>query len=353
MAKIIVSIGTLSSGGAERVLSILSHSLVKEFDEVVYVTWIKASVFYTIAPQVRLVCVEETAGTNNELKKMLCFRKIIKQESPSILLSFLQPYNIRVLLSTIGLSTTKIISERNDPHADPFYIRLLEKLFYPLADGIVVQTETIRKFYKGSLDSKVSIIPNPVHLKADQVGIALKTKKVKRFISVARLMPQKNHDVLIKAFKKFSNLHPEYKLTIYGEGPQRKNLETLINNLGMTNSIELPGNKKNIIEEIANAEAFLLASSFEGMSNAMIEAMCIGLPCICTKVSGAIDLIENGKNGYLFEIGDEKQLLDYMLCISKGDTEVVNIGVNASRTYKILSEETTSLVWLNYLKSWV
>lgn len=353
MTKIVVSIGTLSSGGAERVLSVLSHTLVKEFDEVVYVTWIKTSVFYTIASKVRLVCIEETAGTKNELKKMLSFRKFIKQESPSILLSFLQPYNIRVLLSTMGLSTTKIISERNDPHADPFYIRLLEKLFYPLADGIVVQTETIRKFYKGFLDSKVSIIPNPVHIKADQVGLSLKTKKEKRFVSVARLMPQKNHDVLIKAFKKFSNVHPEYKLTIYGEGPQRKNLESLIINLGMTNSITLPGNKKNIIEEIANAEAFLLASSFEGMSNAMIEAMCIGLPCICTKVSGAVELIENGKNGFLFEVGSEKQLLDYMLCISKGDNEAFKIGVNASRTYKILSEDSISMVWLNYLKSWI
>ena len=121
-------------------------------------------------------------------------------------------------------------------------------------------------------------------------------------------MKQKNQLLLLKAFKRVVSIRPEYTLTIYGEGPERSLLEKYILDNNMTNVVNLPGSVKNVYDKIADAEIFVMSSNFEGMPNALIEAMCLGLACVSTKVSGATDLIKDGVNGDLVDIGNEQSL---------------------------------------------
>lgn len=352
MSKIIVSSATLAQGGAARVFSNLTYPLCDAFDEVIIVTWANWPQFYDYDHRAKWLCVEKEAGGKNDLKRMRWFRKLVIKEQPDLILSLLEPFNLRVLLSTMGLGVRVIVSERNDPRSINKYWLMgqVEKLIYRLADKIIVQTETIRRFFDGALKERTHIIYNPVNLPKEMVGKALSVEKKKRIVSVARLMPQKNHDVLIKAFAMFSKSHPDYTLTIYGNGPQGEELKQLADSLGVGDRVSIPGASKTIHQDILDADMMCLVSQHEGMSNAMIEAMCLGLPCICTKVSGAIDLIEDGKNGVLVEIGDVEGLVEQMNCLADNPEKAQQIGTQATELYQLLNKERINREWIDFLK---
>lgn len=352
-SKIIISCATLSQGGASRVVANLSKPFADEFDSVTIILWVKKPVFYTHTdPRVTVLFLEDEAGSKNDIKKMLWFRKYVKQNKPDMILSFLEPFNIRVLLSTIGLGVNTIVAERNDPRMvnGSRLMDWFEKTVYKLADAILVQTQTVKEFFTGPLESKVSIIYNPVNIEPEMVGKALRTEKKKRIVSAARLTPQKHLEDLINAFAIFVKTHNDYTLTLYGEGPQEAELKMLVNTLGISNSVEFPGPSKTIHDDILNADMFVLVSDREGMSNSMIEAMCLGLPCICTKVSGAIDLIRNRENGLLIDVGDIDSLVECMTFIADNPAKAEEIGRNAANLYSILNKDLIYKQWVDYVK---
>ncbi len=351
MPKLIVCMATLSSGGAERVLSILSKSLADRFDSVTYVMWVEASIFYDIDKRVKLVSIQNEIDSKSELKRMHWFRNYVRQEKPDLILSFLEPINLRVLMCTVRLGVKIIVAERNDPRGVNkfWWMNQVEKLIYKRADKILVQTETIRRFFDGSLAAKTYVIYNPVNIPEDLVGKALTTPKKKRIVSVARLMSQKKHDVLIKAFAKFIECHSDYTLTIYGNGPHREVLLKLAETLCISDKVFLPGVSKTVHQDILNADIFCLVSMREGLSNSMIEAMCLGLPCICTKVSGAIDLIQPDVNGILTDIGDIENLYLQMCRLVENKDLCYNLGVHASQLYKIINYDYISKQWIELI----
>ena len=181
------------------------------------------------------------------------------------------------------------------------------------------------------------------------VGMACVMEKKKKIVSVARLKKQKNQEMLIKAFKKFSSSHQDYQLHIYGEGDRRECLELLIDKLGLEGKVFLPGVEQNILKCIADADFFVLPSNFEGLPNALLEAMCIGLPCISTKVSGATDYIDHMKNGILIDLNSEEQLLKYMLLLAEDVELKRELSYNASKLYKQVNINSVIKDWKEYL----
>ncbi len=352
MSKIILSFATLAQGGAARVCANLSYPLCDMYDEVILVTWADMPQFYDYDHRATWYNLTREVGGASDIKRMRWFRELVKREKPDLILSFLEPFNIRVLLCTLGIGVKTIVAERNDPHGVNKYwiMDQFEKLIYRLADRILVQTETVRRFFDGALAERTHIIYNPVNLPKEMVGKALGTEKKKRIVSVARLMPQKNHDILIKAFAKFSKNHPDYTLTIYGDGPQGEELKQLAVSLWVGDKVYIPGASKTIHQDILDADMMCLVSSREGMSNAMIEAMCLGLPCICTKVSGAIDLIKDGENGILVDIGDVEQLAEKMNMLADQPSLTKEISKNASKLYEILNRDKIYEEWMIFLK---
>lgn len=353
MSKIVLSFATLAQGGAARVCANLSYPLCDTYDEVILITWADVPQFYDYDHRATWYNLTKEAGGACDYKRMWWFRQLVKREKPDLILSFLEPFNIRVLLCTIGLGVKTIVAERNDPHGvnKNWIMEQFEKLIYRLADKILVQTETVRKFFDGALKERTHIICNPVNLPNEMVGKALSVRKEKRIVSVARLMPQKNHDILIKAFALFTHKHPDFTLTIYGNGPQGEELKQLADTLGVGDKVSIPGASKTIHEDILNAEMMCLVSKREGMSNAMIEAMCLGLPCICSKVSGAVDLIEDGKNGLLVNIGCIDELVEKMSYLVNHPKESQQIGKNATELYKQLNKERINTEWMTFLKN--
>lgn len=351
--KIIFFIGTLGQGGAERVISILSKAMADRGYQVDILLYFDSAIFYEIHPKVNVIFVERETSSKNIFKNLLWMRHYL-QQGEAIIVSFLASFNIVALLAHLGLKTPIIVADRNDPRYVPFnpIVRVLRNIMYLFADGVVLQTNSNKDYFGGKIRNKSVVIYNPVDLGV-KAGLALRTKKDKKIVSVARLMPQKNQKMLIEAFSKVKVTFPEYSLVIYGEGEIRDDLQALISGLQMEDCVYLPGTSKQIFEDIASAELFVLSSDFEGMPNSLIEALCLGLPCISTKVSGATDLIQNGVNGELIDIGAVEELESTMLRLLGDSERRLSYATKAIELNNILDTDIIVQKWINYIDSFV
>jgi glycosyltransferase involved in cell wall biosynthesis len=310
--KIVFFIGTLGNGGAERVISILTGKYVDMGIPVEIVLYYDEEPFYHIHPDVNITYIERETKSKNILKNVLWLRRYVRRNA-KVLVSFLAQFNMIALVAAFATGIPVVVADRNDPRHMPKQapVRIARNWLYHLADTVVVQTQHNKDYFCKRLQKKCKIIYNPVNLQ-EKKGLALRTQKKHRIVSAARLMKQKNQLMLIDAFGQIKKEFPDYTLTIYGEGPFRVELEKRIRELGLEDSVLLPGKVQNVFESIADAELFVLSSNFEGMPNALIEAMCLGLPVISTEVSGATDLIEHGKNGMLVDVANTQELSDAM-----------------------------------------
>ena len=353
MSRLIINIGTLSAGGAERVVSILTKPFADSFDKVEIVLWHRLPIYYIIDSRVNITCLPDLSGSESRVKNMIFFRRYIKQLMPDLLLSFLTPFNMLAIVSLLGCKVKKVVCERNDPHfiKGGKFMEPIRNFLYRFVDGALVQTKYGLSCYPAYIRKKMKVIYNPVVLPNNIIGKAIEEPKENLFVSVGRLEPQKNQRMLIKAFAQFCDKHDDYKLVIYGDGSMREELELYIDCLGLQEKVRLPGSCKDLWQRLLPAKAFLLSSDAEGMSNALIEAMCLGLPVVSTKVSGSTDLIDNSNNGILVDIGDTDGMYKAMCDIVDNTKGSLSMGRKASNLYKDLNADVISKQWVAYLNS--
>lgn len=164
--------------------------------------------------------------------------------------------------------------------------------------------------------------------------------------------------MMIEAFARVSEEFPEWKLVIYGEGPERDSLESLVSSLfakthqqavrfQVSSRISMPGRSENVIEELNKSEIFAFSSDYEGMSNAVVEAFCVGLPIITTKVSGTEDFIKENKNGFLLERNDVDGMEMAMRKLMSDENLRISIGENNRQQAKIFKIDYIFLQWEN------
>lgn len=345
----------MQAGGTERVITILSNQLVLKGFRIKIFIWRSIPVFYKIDPSIEIIDVPQQCGGGSLIEGMIYFRKYLKRFPPDFLLGFSAPFNIVSLISSLRLNIRTVVCERNDPRFVPFhsYQRIIRNLVYYLADGILTQTQHNKDYFSGRLRNKTQVIYNPIFMDEKYIGGAKSDNHSCRIISVARLKKQKNQQLLINAFSRFSELYPDYCLYIYGEGDLRGQLEKLVKEKGLENKVFLPGVSKRIFEILLTCEIFVLPSNFEGMPNTLIEAMCIGLPCISTKVSGATDLIRDGENGLLVDINNEDQLFHAMVELAANPETRFRIGLNATKLYSRLNVNAISEEWYRYISGYI
>ncbi len=194
----------------------------------------------------------------------------------------------------------------------------------------------------GFPESQIEHIPNGVVSPHD--GKA-NYSHVKRVITTARLSKEKGIDILLRAWGNVVRQEKGIKLIIVGDGPLAEELKKLRNSLGLTESVEFTRMVQNVTDYLRNADLFVLPSRAEGLSNALLEAMSYGLPCIATNVGGNIELIgENdqnnimpgefmiGRNGLLVNPDDVEGISEAMLYLIRNEIEREELG-NRGRLY--------------------
>ena len=316
MKKILFYIDTMYRGGAQRVMANLSEY----FSEQGYYTILvndfiqnNSKSQYRLSDRVERIYLRKKLDGNlivKNVSRIIKLRKIVKETKPDVILSFLGRPNERMLLATIGIKTLKYVSVRNDPSRE-YGVGLFQKWFarqiFKLADGCVFQTKEASEYFTKDVKKKSTIILNPISKKFFAVE---RDKAPHNIITIGRIESQKNQKLLVDAFSRIAEEFPKEQLIIYGDGTLRNELKAYIASLGLEGRIELPGSISNIEGALAKAKLFVLSSNYEGLPNALMEAMAAGVPCIATNCpcGGPRELIENRKNGILIELNDIKGL---------------------------------------------
>lgn len=311
MKQIVFLTGSMGRGGAERVISLLSHQYVQKGWRVRILQLLHNEIGYALDGE-----VEVLDFSNDKVKAVLDMgrligkvRNFVKKEKPDAVVAFMAPICLIAGFACRGLKTRLVVSERIDPAQDarnPVFRMALNDV-YAKADLTVFQTMRACNYFSEEIQKNSVIIPNPIQVKS-----LAQDDKALRIVTAGRLMPQKNQAMLIRAFERIYRKYPEYTLDIYGEGNLREALQEQINSLGLEKAVTLRGNVSDIHEQIKNATMFVLPSDFEGLSNALLEAMMMGLPCISTNCAGSDEVIRHGENGLLIPVGDENALLEAM-----------------------------------------
>lgn len=363
--KIMFVVNSMNKGGAERVIANLSSYFSKEND-VNIVTIYNSVISYELAPNVNVLPLDdfktdlysELKPKENKIKKIWKYIKRIRKlnyyktkKKPDIIISFSPVPSFLTLFSNFSKKIKTIVSVRNDPQKEfkSKFFQILMNYLYPKADGIVFQTEDARSYFKESIIKKSIIIPNPINL--DFVVQPFQGKRKKEIVNVARLEEQKNQKLLISAFNSVLKKHPAYKLTIYGEGKLRKELENLIKKLDLNQNVFLAGVSNQIKEDIYKARMFVLSSNYEGMPNALMEAMALGLPVISTDCpcGGPKFLIQNNENGILVPTGNVDALTNAMLKIIENEEFSSEIGMQANKLCEQLHPDKINKIWETYI----
>jgi glycosyltransferase involved in cell wall biosynthesis len=306
--NIVFVLASLGSGGAERVVSLLANKMVERGHQVEIICLKFNDVYYQTDSRVKVTLAMRQ--TKNRFTEIFWLRKYLKQQKPDVVIPFTEGVYCFTILSLLGTGIPIIASERLDPAAMSTTRKVLKRLLLPYADWLVVQTQSIKEYFPKSIQKKTSIIYNPVNDSVFNLpslqGRA--GERLNRIISVGRLYPQKNQEMMIRAFAKIADNFPDWQLVIFGEGPLRAELEFLVSSFKLQDRVLLPGRTEYVIEELRKSNIFCMSSDYEGMSNSMIEAICVGLPIVTTDVSGVKELVENGKNGVVVPCGDVDKL---------------------------------------------
>ena len=288
----------------------------------------------------------------SNIKRILKLRKIINSEHTDAVVSFMGPPNIRMLIATIGLKCRKIVSVRNDPYKEygDGLVKMVTNIIFRLADGCVFQTKEAAMYFSKNIQQKSKIIFNPVGKQFYEVK---RVDNPKNIVTVGRLFLQKNHTLLIKAFSKLAHEFPDDNLIIYGNGNLRSELEILVRNFGLERRVFLPGTISNIPEKLAEAKIFVLSSDYEGMPNALMEAMAVGVPVISTDCpcGGPRSLIENDSNGILVPCNDVETLVQALHKVLSDESLRLKMGQLSKRRALAFSPDIIFLQWEKYIDS--
>ena len=321
--RIVIVIGALATGGAERVATTMANAWAAEGRQV----WLVSTYLhgracgYPLHPQVTTVLLSDQLRGRRlprwlgVLWKLRALRRTVRAIGPDTVVSFLTNVNVLTIVALAGLRLPLIVSERTDPAADielPWSVRRARVLLYRRADALVVQSAAAAQRYAARWrgPARVAVIPNPLPrelsvapLRAGQAG------RGGVVIGMGRLGAEKGFAKLIGAYAQALGADASWSLEIWGEGPLRADLQQLITRLGLDTRVRLCGATTQPWTVLAAAQIFVLTSQYEGFPNAMLEAMAVGLPCIAFDCpSGPRELADGGAAATIVPPGDVDKL---------------------------------------------
>jgi GalNAc-alpha-(1->4)-GalNAc-alpha-(1->3)-diNAcBac-PP-undecaprenol alpha-1,4-N-acetyl-D-galactosaminyltransferase len=308
--KLILISSSLEVGGTERVMSLLANYWAERGWKVTILTFAGYSEpFYDLDRRIDLVPLgiagadrSMLAAVGNNLRRIQILRKTIKNSKANVAISFGSKVNILTVLACWGLKVRTIVTEQVHPSfsgLDKFW-QFWQNWTYRRAALITVQTHSALSYFPSGRGFNTAVIPNPISLPESETIESQLYTDDRHLLAVGRLTHQKGFDLLIKAFAQVQERHPEWTLTILGEGNMRLELESLCMQLKLDDLVSMPGAVKNVDAYLRKADIFALTSRYEGFPVALGEAMACGVPVIATDcLSGPREMIHDGTDGML------------------------------------------------------
>jgi glycosyltransferase involved in cell wall biosynthesis len=341
--RLTLVITNLDCGGAERVASIMANYWVNKDWQVTLLTFDDGSTppFFELDPRIRLIPLDiYQASSNflaalwNNMRRIVVLRRAIRSSQPDAVISFLYLVNVLVLLATRGLGVPTIVSEHNDPLTSPIGREWawLRRWTYTFKTRVVMLTQRAQESLAPKIRSRSTVIPNPsvpiVHRDDASPDYTLDRPSL---LSMGKFHHQKGFDLLLKAFARLKDQYPNWTLTILGDGPLRKSIESLRDELGLVGRVLLPGVVRNSHQVLQQADIFVMSSRWEGWSMALMEALSCGLPVIATDCRcGPREMIQDRVNGVLVPTEDTEALADTMARLMSDESERKHLASRAA-----------------------
>ena len=385
--KLAFFIDSLGGGGAERVVSVLCTELSAKGYEIDILMLNNRPIAYPLPDGIGLLYAEDMPVTsawgrfvrmtleacmrfqvrfrNPLLRKLGChtyprvnetrmyfyakfalpYREYLKQNPGCTAFGFLVRSNIAMLMAAKGLPVKTVFCERNNPVRPdiPANIMKIRSRLVRRCDAAVFQTQDQKDYYT-RLTCPSAVIPNPLK---EGLPMPFMGERRKEIVNFCRLNKQKNIPLLLDAFALLLRDHPDYTLRIYGKGEEKDNLIALTKETGLQNAVFFADFDPNIHEQIRDAAMYVCSSDFEGLSNSMLEALAIGLPCVCTDCEGggARMVIRNHENGILVPMRDAQALYLGMKEIAENPELAQKLSTEAANIREELNIDRIADLW--------
>lgn len=366
--KVLFVIPSLGPGGAERVVATLAGELAARGHSVTVITTTTRKDHYRLAAgcerlAMNLSGTDPGAGFSSVRRPRAFlrlmgglreFRKAVNSRSPDVVVSFMTDMNLLTLL-VVGRRLPVVVSERSNPAMEPtrWAYAVLRRLLYPRAAGLVSPGAGMDAALSWLPSSKRTVIHNPVAFETQ--GHVPKSagsqNEMIQFVAMGRLVYQKGFDLLLEAMSLWADRGgtSEWRLSIFGDGPDRDALVRQVKALGMEQLVDLPGVVANPEVAIANADVFVLSSRWEGFVNVVIEALATGVPVVAFDCDfGPSEIIHDGYNGLLVPNSDVVALTDALISMSDVDLRH-RLASTATASVERFGAETIAQQWDEYL----
>jgi len=364
--KIIFTIPKLTYSGAPKIMAWIANQMAKRGHDVKFITYFSDEQGRELDSRIDFHWLGLTQSKSrlvrNSLEMITVLRRLdkyVRKENPDVLLSFSNAVGYWYLPLAKGHCNV-IMSERADPYCYTGMLKKVRDKFIRHAAKVVFQTDGARDFYKNGkygIYEMGTVIPNPVILSDG----AQKLKKDipeyegrdNHIVTVGRLsVHQKRQDILIKAFDIVHKTHPELKLVIYGDGGDKNRIQALVDEMKLSDCVNLAGRISGVEKEILKARAFALTSDYEGVPNSLIEALSVGVPSVATDCSpgGAALLVKNNENGFLVPRGDIEAVAEGLLKIIENKEISDRFSKKGPEICDEFSEEKVADMWENAFK---
>lgn len=339
--SIAIVIESLGGGGAQHVATTLANAWCAEgiATNVITLRGPESDVFH-LDPRINRVAIGGSHDSHNVLSAILAnahrilrLRAALKASAAGNILGFVAATNVLTILASIGLGMHVTVSERNDPARQSLgrAWNILRKLVYRHADLVVANSNAAITTMSNYVPvERQRWLPNPLRAAPAGSGVTIPISNP-FFLAVGRLDRQKGYDVLLDAFAELKTDLPDWHLVILGGGPMKDELGQQAANLGISDRVYFAGYMADPFPWYRAAKVFVHPARFEGLPNAVLEAMSERLPVVVTdSQEGLRDMLVDHKSGMVVPVNSARALAAAMMEAAKDPELRRRLGSAAS-----------------------
>ncbi len=367
--RIVLVLGSLRCGGAERAGSLLATGLAERGHRVAVATLAgRADDFYGLPDEVERFALDVNHAAPNPIRalgglrtRIAAVKDVLVSTGAEAALSFLTEVNVVATFAARSAGCPVAISERVDPrlHRERVPWRLLRAWAYPRADVLVANSASVAAHYERRRGSqRVRWIPNFVSPpRPEAIGSPpFELPDGRLIVALGRLVPQKGHDLLLEAWARVRD-RTGWHCLIVGEGDAEP-LRARARALGVADSVHFPGRAPEPWSLFARSDLFAFPSRYEGFPNALLEAMSAGLPSVAFETpapggpsSGASELVRDGHDGWLVPLGDIDGFAAALERAMASEVERRRVGANAREVTERFGSTKVIGLWEELVES--
>ncbi len=331
--KILHLIEAVNQGGCESFLLRVLPRMSKTFEHRIL----------TLTGRGELAEDFEKVGVGVDETNWFGLLKKIKGFDPDVVITYLFRADVAGRLLVKPLTGYKVVPflRTNYNYSRYWLPRLFERLTHFMVDDYLVNSESVKEYLEnlGVESGRIKVVTNGLDVRVFEKA-RRERQKTRRSLGVvgkevviccvANFHPNKGHVYLLKAFEQVCKKNKKIKLFLVGDGEDRRKMEELVKDFESKEKIVFLGKRKDVPAILTASDIFALATFFEGMSNAVLEAMASGLAIVTTNIAENKELLFDKKSALLVKPGSTKGIYEALMQLLRSESLRVSLGGVAS-----------------------